>query len=1601
MKRRPQSPAWTLLFPVLFGALVLLLICWQSYRLGSGGEGAEASRGKAAASSQALVPSERPADANAVPGQALFRLGKALPEPVLTALPPPGEAIPAAARQVDATTLVEAGSLPDFDTLQAGMQLRFPTRRGELRGTVINRLEEKEGDRMWVSGRLASLRGGSFALFKNLATGEIGGDILDPLNGKAYQLIRDDQGRLLLQERPLGAVICSGMPPEPPNPEAMARAARQPPVGALTVPALDSLPSATAVLYIDFDGQTVTDPRWNGGNTIIAQPAVMAGQPISPAQITAVWAAVAEDFAPFNVSVTTIAARYANAPLGKRMRCIQTPTNDAAPMAGGVAYLDSFSLSGSYQPDIPCWSFNSNNVNIMAMTISHELGHTVGLVHDGLGVPGQGQEYYGGHGVSPLFWGPIMGAPFGAQVTQWSKGEYYDASNTEDDLAVITRSLNFGFRLDEAGGSTGTAANVSDLLFGNLDEAGILSAEADVDVYRFTTSGGSVQIQGVAAALPEANADLRLRLLDSGGAAVAVSDPAGQLGAQINQTVPAGVYFIEVSGSGFGNPMEIVPTGWTSYGARGQYVIRGEFPPLPALPLILRQPVSPAAAVIEGKPVTFSAAAISNRKAKYQWFKVVGGSETAIKGATSAKYKIAAVNASHIGDYFLRVSNSEGFVDTDTVSLDVVLRPRVVVSAPGATVASGSPHAFSPVITGTPPLTIQWFKGSSPMPGETGPELLFADVQWPEEGTYYVTVSNLAGKAKSAVARLTVQSPPVFVDLPALFAVPLGGKATLAAQVAGSAPMTFQWLKDGSELPGATKTKLPLSGLATTAGSYQLRVSNPFGTETSTGTMVVVDERLRIIEHPVGGSFTRGDGVSMTVVTTGDGPVSYQWQKNRMDIPGQTGQGLALAAADWFDNGKYRVVVKNRVSTVISREASVAVSSRPEITQQPQSTKGARGGSVVFAVKAEGTPRLAYQWFVDGQLIAGARSRTLTLKKLDTQHEGDYHVEVSNGLGLMPSDPAALIVEDAPGIVLHPQPGFFAVAGEIAATVQAAGSPALRYQWQRNKRDIPGQTLPVLSLPDSPLTATGSYRVVVSNDVGRVISRAALLTVQTPPQITVPPQPLTIHEGEKAVFTVTASGSKTLRYRWLFEGNQIATSRTLTLNDARMERQGEYRVEVSNRVGTVLSDPVALDILTVPSPDITLLVPRSLRPGDKFALTGTNLRFARTVQVGGRKVSFVKTSSGQLIGTIPTSFTSGGVVTVASLGGTAQSPQSLTVSKSATNDLFANARVLTGSSVSSETDNQTFTVEVNEPYPNRGKSAWWRWVAPSTGRYEVDTRFSAYDTVLAVHQGDFINSLSFIAFNDDENFLGGISSSRLTFSALAGVTYRLVVDYYSSEDFGGLTKLNIRRQSISAPLAGVIADAGGASAAAMAAATAAPSEAGAQAEAPVAEPASGQSVLLGQSDADSPEDVVFWKPAVPEELAGAGEISVAFNAELLATEGESTDRFSWTLYNAQEEPVLALVAGAADGAMQVVNAAGEAFDMEPRLGARAPVKVELIVQPARDVWTLRLDGVTLFSEQALSAGAGALLSDLALAVQRGSGEPAKLWCRDLEITTQP
>lgn len=442
---------------------------------------------------------------------------------------------------------------------------------------------------------------------------------------------------------------------------------------------------------------------------------------------------------------------------------------------------------------------------------------------------------------------------------------------------------------------------------------------------------------------------------------------------------------------------------------------------------------------------------------------------------------------------------------------------------------------------------------------------------------------------------------PVISSAPANVAVTAGQGATFSVSVTGSAPFTFEWLRNGVPIAGSNSASYSIAAtvLADSGAQFSVRVSNAVGSVQSTPATLTVSPAPvapSITAQPASVSTTVGQTATFSAAATGSGTLAYQWRRDGNAIAGATAASYTTAVLGLADNGaRFDVVVSNSVGSVASSAALLTVNPLPvppSIATQPASQTVTEGDRAQFAVVANGDPVLSYQWRRNGQDIAGATGAQYATPPVTLADSGaTFTVEVRNGAGMVSSAAVTLTVNPlpvAPSISSPPQAASLVEGSSASFSVTASGSGTLAYQWRRNGVNIAGANQASYNTPALTLADNGArYDVVVSNAVGSITSESALLTVNAAPvaaAVTVPPQAQTVIIGQLASFSVTATGTGPLGYQWrrnsvAIEGatqpSYVTPVTSLADNGAR------YSVVVSNQLGSVTS---AEAVLTVQPP---------------------------------------------------------------------------------------------------------------------------------------------------------------------------------------------------------------------------------------------------------------------------------------------------------------------------------------------------------------------------------------------------------------------------------
>jgi hypothetical protein len=174
----------------------------------------------------------------------------------------------------------------------------------------------------------------------------------------------------------------------------------------------------------------------------------------------------------------------------------------------------------------------------------------------------------------------------------------------------------------------------------------------------------------------------------------------------------------------------------------------------------------------------------------------------------------------------------------------------------------------------------------------------------------------------------TVTAPSI-TSQPASQTVTAGSSATFTVTASGTAPLSYQWRFNGSNISGATSASYTVSNAqSANAGNYSVVVSNSAGSVTSNNATLTVSTTATapsITTQPASQTVTAGASATFSVVASGTGPLSYQWRFNGTNISGATSASYTLSNAQTANAGNYSVVVSNSVGTATSNNATLTV----------------------------------------------------------------------------------------------------------------------------------------------------------------------------------------------------------------------------------------------------------------------------------------------------------------------------------------------------------------------------------------------------------------------------------------------------------------------------------------------------------------------------------------------------------------------------------------------------------------------------------------------------------------------------------------------------
>ena len=176
--------------------------------------------------------------------------------------------------------------------------------------------------------------------------------------------------------------------------------------------------------------------------------------------------------------------------------------------------------------------------------------------------------------------------------------------------------------------------------------------------------------------------------------------------------------------------------------------------------------------------------------------------------------------------------------------------------------------------------------------------------------------------------------------------------ATFRVMAVGTAPLHYQWQRNGTNLFGETGSVLVLTNVQLfDAGYYSVIVSNSIDSvESPAATLTLLSGPPLFVVQPEDENVQCNKPAKLQAFATGTPPLSYQWQLNGTSITGATNPILAVDHASSATIGEYTLVATNAYGSATSHLASLTVDTVPPLITSPLSASGAQGVPFMYLV---------------------------------------------------------------------------------------------------------------------------------------------------------------------------------------------------------------------------------------------------------------------------------------------------------------------------------------------------------------------------------------------------------------------------------------------------------------------------------------------------------------------------------------------------------------------------------------------------------------------------------------------------------------------------
>lgn len=613
----------------------------------------------------------------------------------------------------------------------------------------------------------------------------------------------------------------------------------------------------------------------------------------------------------------------------------------------------------------------------------------------------------------------------------------------------------------------------------------------------------------------------------------------------------------------------------------------------------------PLAATVTGGPVTYTL----TPPASFSYGDVI-----------SARINAGTVTENDTGTVTLPANHAWTFTTAAAVSPSITSQPASI------TVNDGAAASFSVAATGTGPLGYQWRRNGTPLTGNataTTATLVIPAAGFTAAGSYDVVVSNPAGSITSDAAQLNVLAlAPAIVSHPAPQLVTVGGNASFSVTATGSAPLAYQWrrnglaLANGGSIAGAQSPTLSVSSAGSgDAGAYDVVVSNSAGAATSnpaalgvttaalglatwnfnTATPTTLPANVSgglVTQHNNNGTTTMLTAVSVSGSYSGATGGNNAGAAARIGALNRASGGSAFFAFTLTPDAGRQLVL-----------TGINFGSRSTSTGPKAYTIDASIDGTNFFPVATGTLSSDSVWRRLTPALSGVRGHAnsgLTVRIYGHDGTGSPSAGTANwriddltvtvGTELLPAVVATAPLDGATGVG---RAASVTVTFNQPVTVPAAAFSVTSATLGTVAATLSGGPTSFVLTPNAPLPYGDTITVAVDGAQVKDVSGTLAMTgsatfsfateLAVPPSITQQPAAQTVTAFTPATFNVGATGTGPLTYQWRLNGapiagNASAQTASLTLPSVTVADAGAYDCIVNGFAGVATSAAATLTV---------------------------------------------------------------------------------------------------------------------------------------------------------------------------------------------------------------------------------------------------------------------------------------------------------------------------------------------------------------------------------------------------------------------------------------